>query len=205
MATPVYPNAIKFSDIQTEFGGSNPISLSEYYAGGSLVSSYQTGQPLGVVTAVPTSGQALKLGNFQGTYFNFVYTITSNTANFNLYTAMLAAGYVAGKDFTVNLTVNTGIYVWTNSTSLAAFDTGTIPTATLMTITITNNGYIMGKGGTGGSANSNALTAPTTGGPAMNLQANITLVNNGYIGGGGGGGGAVQTVYYTSSGNYNVG
>ena len=30
---------VGFSSIQTEFGGSNPISLSEYYSGGPLVPS----------------------------------------------------------------------------------------------------------------------------------------------------------------------
>ncbi len=40
--------AISFGNVQTEFGGSNPISLSEYYAGGGRV---QTG-----TYNVPTSG-----------------------------------------------------------------------------------------------------------------------------------------------------
>ena len=57
-------NAIKFSEIQTEFGGSNPISLSEYYAGGA--SGYVVPQPTpgygaigypgGTSTPIPTSG-----------------------------------------------------------------------------------------------------------------------------------------------------
>ena len=34
MAVPSNP---KLSDIQTEFGGSNPIELTEYYSGGPLV------------------------------------------------------------------------------------------------------------------------------------------------------------------------
>ena len=33
------PNNPSLSDIQTEFGGSPPISISEYYAGGPLVPS----------------------------------------------------------------------------------------------------------------------------------------------------------------------
>ena len=32
--------AISLADIQTEFGGSNPISLSEYYKGGGLTTNY---------------------------------------------------------------------------------------------------------------------------------------------------------------------
>ena len=29
--------AVSFANVQTEYGGSNPISLNEYYSGGSLV------------------------------------------------------------------------------------------------------------------------------------------------------------------------
>jgi len=55
------PNSnVKFTDIQTEFGGSNPISISEYYKGGSFVKSYDIG-----VASVPTSG-AISVSNFRG-------------------------------------------------------------------------------------------------------------------------------------------
>ena len=37
MAIPAAPNSVSFSQIQAEMGGSNPISLNEYYSGGSLV------------------------------------------------------------------------------------------------------------------------------------------------------------------------
>lgn len=53
---------LSLSDIQTEFGGSNPISLSEYYAGGAYVPSGTSG----TYGAVPTSG-AISLRNFYGT------------------------------------------------------------------------------------------------------------------------------------------
>lgn len=52
------------SDIQTEFGGSNPISLSEYYG---LVSS-----PSGI----PTSGNPLSIDAFRGK--DNVYTLTAD-------------------------------------------------------------------------------------------------------------------------------
>lgn len=54
--------AVSFSDIQTEFGGSNPISLSEYYAGGGLVPAGTTGTQ----GAVPSSG-AINVNVFHGT------------------------------------------------------------------------------------------------------------------------------------------
>lgn len=53
---------LSLSDIQTEFGGSNPIGLNEYYAGGGLVPSGTTG----TYGAVPTSGQ-ISIQNFYGT------------------------------------------------------------------------------------------------------------------------------------------
>lgn len=53
---------LSLANIQTEFGGSNPISLSEYYAGGAYVPSGTTG----TYGAVPSSG-AISLRNFYGT------------------------------------------------------------------------------------------------------------------------------------------
>jgi len=54
--------AAKFSEIQTEFGGSNPVSLNEYYSGGSL-----TKANLGIFApnGVPTSG-AISVNDFRG-------------------------------------------------------------------------------------------------------------------------------------------
>lgn len=55
---------VKISHLQAEFGGTNPISLSEYYAGGAYVSNpppksiYQT-------APIPTSG-TISLGCFKG-------------------------------------------------------------------------------------------------------------------------------------------
>jgi len=51
---------IRLSDIQTEFGGSNPVSLSEYYRGGSYVPISAT------TTTIPSSGQ-ISVSNFYAT------------------------------------------------------------------------------------------------------------------------------------------
>lgn len=53
---------LSLANIQTEFGGANPISLSEYYAGGSLVPAGTTGTN----GAVPSSG-TISIANFYGT------------------------------------------------------------------------------------------------------------------------------------------
>jgi len=60
MTTPSSP--ISLGNVQTEFGGSNPISLSEYYRGGSLVPSGTAAGTSGVQIA--TSG-AIRLGDFR--------------------------------------------------------------------------------------------------------------------------------------------
>lgn len=69
--------AISFSNIQVEFGGTNPIGLNEYYAGGTYVPSS---------VAVPTSG-AISANSFYGkqkvviTYpviYEFTYTGASS-------------------------------------------------------------------------------------------------------------------------------
>lgn len=52
---------ITLADIQTEFGGANPIGLSEYYAGGAYVQAGASGTN----GAVPSTG-AISLWNFYG-------------------------------------------------------------------------------------------------------------------------------------------
>jgi len=54
--------ALTLSTIQTEFGGTNPIGLDEYYAGGANVPSGTTGTN----GAVPSSG-AISISAFYGT------------------------------------------------------------------------------------------------------------------------------------------
>jgi hypothetical protein len=93
---------LTLSDIQTEFGGSNPIGLGEYYAGGGLVPAGTTGTN----GAVPSSG-AISLNSFYGTsnvrffdnaftqevaytsggtpltgYYGDIYSITSDGSNY---------------------------------------------------------------------------------------------------------------------------
>ena len=62
MTIPAAPNSVSFSQIQAEMGGSNPISLSEYYAGGGLTKSNIGGfAPNGI----PTSG-TISVNDFRG-------------------------------------------------------------------------------------------------------------------------------------------
>ena len=59
---------LTMSEIQAEFGGSNPISLSEYYAGAGLVNPGTIGYPppSGSPVAIPSAGSPISIGNFYG-------------------------------------------------------------------------------------------------------------------------------------------
>src|SRR6185312_7808514 len=54
---------LTFSNLQTEFGGSNPISLSEYYAGAGRVPSGTSGDS----GAIPSSG-TISISKFYGSH-----------------------------------------------------------------------------------------------------------------------------------------
>jgi len=85
MALPT-SGVLDLSDIQTEFGGSNPISLSEYYAGGLYVPSGTSGTN----GAVPTSGE-IAVSDFYGTQSGITITVTEGTDTIPNYTGSITA------------------------------------------------------------------------------------------------------------------
>lgn len=97
-------------------------------------------------------------------------------------------GYVAGKS-DITITVNSGIYLWSDSATPGLSITGgTVGD----TVKLVNNGFIMGKGGNGYTyiPTPEEYRLPTVGEPALSTTFNLTIDTlNGYIGGGGGGGG----------------
>jgi hypothetical protein len=126
--------------------------------------------------------------NFTPTITNvapeFSFTISSNQQQADLRTLALAAGWDGST--TLKATIGAGVYIWSNDTSVAGLTvTGSFPGG----VEITNNGYIIGKGGKGGT--NSGTTAGASGGPAISLGINATIVNNSgaFIAGGGGGGG----------------
>jgi len=127
-------------------------------------------------------------------------TLSANTANYTLNTAAVP-GYSAGKT-DVQLTINNGVYISSASTGSYAFTVASGWTSG-DTLTITNNGVIVGRGGNGGSgtATGNPPFSGATGGsagPALNVNYAITMNNtNGRIAGGGGGGGSGGQGYST--------
>jgi hypothetical protein len=99
---------LSLADIQTEFGGSNPISLSEYYAGGGLVPPGTTG----TYGAVPSSGE-ISIRNFYGTAASGPLAITISPSS--LYNIFSGTGTVTSDPATGTATGGSGgySYAWT--------------------------------------------------------------------------------------------
>ncbi len=126
---------------------------------------------------------AISMSNGYGksSQFQMSKTLTSSIQNYNLRNDMVANGYEGSGPFTVNLTIASGVYIWSDSTGVPGFDTGALSGGT---INILNDGFIIGKGGAGGHEAGNGAI----GGPAMSLSHSVNITNNSYIAGGGGGG-----------------
>ena len=139
------------------------------------------GVPSGAIT-MPT--------NFYGksNRASISYTFSSNTSNASLNVSSIG-GYVSGKS-DITVTVNSGVYLY--ATSTGNYGLNLTGATTGDTISLVNNGYIMGQGGTGANSTCSGLSLyPQSGGPALNVGTGIgiTITNaSGYIGGGGGGG-----------------
>lgn len=127
---------------------------------------------------------------------NFVLSANTADAAINIATASAQSAqsrtgsYSAGSTDVV-ITINSGVYVYSTNTSAAglALTGGTLGD----TLTVINNGYVMGMGGRGGgllTLSPFTVDVATAGGPALSLGFSTTINNlSGYIGGGGGGGG----------------
>jgi hypothetical protein len=178
-------------------GGSNPISLSEYYRGGGIVrSTYPDGT--GPINGnIPTSG-VITMANFYNGQGVFVFTSTiGTTANYNLNSAMSSAGWDGVKPVLANITVSNGATVYgIGYGGTPAFTIGSLPTYS--TVTVTNNGVIAGYGGYGAAT----AGAGGPGGVGMSISYSTTLINSNtgaiFGGGGGGGGGGAGPEYGTA-------
>jgi hypothetical protein len=170
---------LKFSELQTEFGGSNPVSFSEYYRSGSLVTDNNID--------VPTSG-VISMSEFYGSSKKFTVTVSSSGTNLTASALLSAAGWNSASFF--QITINSGVTAYATSTGNSGLTvSGSYPYG----FAVVNNGAIMGMGGQGGSDSS---LAGGNGGPALSLsnsyttaQMSVTNGSGAFIAGGGGGGG----------------
>lgn len=121
--------------------------------------------------------------------------ISADTTDYNIKAQAVATGWDGITPTQITVTVQSGIYVSASTVSTYAMDTGSgFPVGT--TITLVNNGFILGlggAGGAGGSVSSTGIISPPgsgqTGGNALRAQYAITIFNYGTIAGGGNGGG----------------
>ena len=138
-----------------------------------------------------SSGPITLPTNFYGKSFRVSLSVTFSTDTVNASVSMTTAGlsgYVAGKtDLTI--TVNSGVNLWSNATASPALSIGGGTSGD--TVTLVNNGNILGRGGDG-LGGTIAANGVNSGGKALvfNIPATAAVyINNlGYIAGGGGGG-----------------
>jgi hypothetical protein len=141
-------------------------------------------------------------------------TIASNVSNWQL--APLLG--TLGSPVNVTVTVNTGVVVSSVRPSDPAMDLSGLPSGS--TVTLVNNGYIIGCGGNGGEGASsvyNGTSPEVTGaglpeaggvavlGPGIGRSFNCTNANGHLWGGGGGGGGGSAQTPDSATGNANAG
>lgn len=205
---------ITINDIATEFGGSQPHALSEYYD---------------AADGVPSSG-IITVSDFYGKAAAISLTITSSQLNFDLYDALIAAGH-SSSDISscilFNITVNGGqtmkgsstagnntrgfgyscgsggcgspeIVPYGGSNQRAGTSRGSMVIEGCpnnATYNVVNNGTFEAGAGFGGLGYNNGSTVNVSGGTGgspivMISQNNCTLniTNNGTMRGGGGGG-----------------
>jgi len=121
-------------------------------------------------------------------------TISDRTDTYNAYNSAVATGNYAAGRTDITITVNSGVYIGagfgSTSMTISGFTAGD-------TVTLNNNGYIIGYGGPGGAGNGvgAVYVAGFSGGNALSLSFATTINNAGIIAGGGGGGGGGASRY----------
>ena len=114
----VSSGAVSLGDIQTEFGGVNPISIDEYYLNGVYVGSNNTG--------VPTSG-TISLQDFYGASADTLVTVTEATRS---WTQQITNGkYASG--FAINRVADNRNNGWITVASFGSRTPTTVGGATI--------------------------------------------------------------------------
>ena len=179
--------AISLLNLATEFGGTAPHSMSEYYRGGGIVPNNNAG--------VPTSG-VISLSDFYGAVAALVLDITSNATAQNILTLATAAGYNASTDTTpIIVNVAAGVDI-TATSGNSGITTGALNAASDVTINVAATATVCGFDGAQG-ANGGLDTAGSAGGNGTDAilfaitsgTGTYAVVNSGTVGGGSGGGG----------------
>ena len=162
MTLPSSGNPISLNQVQTEFGGSNPIGMNEYYSSASNI---------------PTSG-AISMSDFHGKS-----APTELTSGVNVQ-QILASTYISDGG---TLTIPAGVYVWSDDTSIPALKIDVNNATIVNNGYIIGRG---GNGGNETGTTSGGAGGPAI--EVTGTNAFITNNSGAYIAGGGGGGGYVN-------------
>lgn len=196
MAIPSSGQSLSFSALRTEFvGGSSAISLGDLYRGGTNIKKKAgDNQAVNLAASVATSG-AIDVSDYydQAKGFTFTYSTTGlGGASGTDQDVSTLFGDDYDLDYPKNVVIPSAITLGTNNTSEFALE---VDSGGAGTITITNNGTIIGAGGAGGSAGAAGSGGAggnggdgAAGGDAIKVETDCTIINNGSIFAGGGGG-----------------
>lgn len=176
---------------------SGPISLAGTTAGQSIALERGLGTATQISlndTTVRTlagvaSGAITMPTNFWGKSSSFSYNkvISSNIDSYNPTADMTAAGWNGASVVILTITVNSGIWVGAADVASSGITIPALPAGS--TVSIVNNGYIVGRGG----SRVPPLYVMESGGPAITISHSVSITNYGYIAGGGGHGGIIGT------------
>ena len=169
-------------------GTSSPVSVAQELGLGLTSTITMDQANVRTLAGVGGSGTTWSMSSLYGKSNRAAisFTFSSTTANATLNVTTIG-GYVAGKS-DITVTINAGVYLYST--------VNTTPGLTLSggaagdTLTVVNNGFIMGMGGNG-SQTRGTVTSGMNGGTALSLGFTTTVNNtnaSAYIGGGGGGG-----------------
>lgn len=160
---------VSFAELSLELDGSPGTAFSMSNA--FLRSTLSTGPQ--------TPGTAISISDVAGAIYK-TFTISTNTANFNIYDALIAAGWTNIKRATANVTlvspspttVQTVLY--SSTTANGALESGTFPGAAPANVRIVTgvNTFIVGMGGAGGNGGFASAPAPPAGPPGSSPSTN---------------------------------
>lgn len=181
---------LKFSEIRAEFGNSS--------LGGYRVSQTIGSLTLPLDTGIPIGNSPIRFGQFYGKELNIVVRCTGgNRATASWSDGVVVGGlrtrpgrnltaWQGGKRVYINIT---GTYSSNDASSSEwAFKTGNSwPIGTEMSVIVSSNGQVVGRGGNGGSRSGEDGDDGSNG--LRIWSGRESYSNEGYVSGGGGGGG----------------
>lgn len=175
---------VSFSDLQTEFGGENPISISEYYRGGDYTTDNNTDVPVSGVISVSDfyGAELLVAGSVTfSTSGSYSWTIPSGITSVTV-TVTGGSGGGASGYYTYNAKFNTYTAQFGGDGGGGATAVNTFSVSSGNTLII-----IVGAGGNGGAAQGFNTTAIQYG--AAGAISSVTYLGTlrSFAGGGPGG------------------